>query len=85
MKTFQFKKLEIKQEASWLKRTISSDHFKKTILSCFIAALAGYALFYFGQDTNLREVWNDKALKNMLMGIGFGIFLTNSPCARGKC
>ncbi|NOQ23800.1 MAG: hypothetical protein GQ564_00420 [Bacteroidales bacterium] len=85
MKTFQFKKLEIKQEASWLKRLFSSDHLKKTAIYSIIGALVGYILFYLGQAEIVRELWNDEALKNMLIGIGFAIFLTNSPCAKGRC
>ena len=85
MKTFQFKKLEIQHEESWIRRTISSAHFKKTIAYSAIGALLGYALFYFGQGANSQSFWNEDALNNMLLGFGFGIFLTNSPCARGRC
>ena len=85
MKTYQFKELEIEHKDSWLKRTISSKHFKKTIITSIITGIAGYAMFYFGQENNIHEVWNDEALNNTLMGVGVGIFITNSPCARGRC
>lgn len=81
----EFKKLEINQEGNRLKRTISSEHFKKTVLYGIIGAVAGYVLFYFEQNVDLREFWNEEALRNMLMGSGFGIFLRVSPCSRGRC
>lgn len=85
MKEFKFKKLEIKKEGSWLKRNIGSNHFKKTVLYSFIGASLGYALFYFGQDVDSPNLWNDEAMQNVFIGFGFGIFITNSPCARGRC
>lgn len=81
----EFKKLEIQQEGSWLKRTIASAHFKKTLTYSLIGAVVGYALFYFGQNSATKLLWNGEALQNVLTGFGVGIFLTNSPCARGRC
>ncbi len=85
MKTFEFKKLELKQEGSWFKRNFTSAHFKKTVLYCIIGALIGYVLFYFEQDASTQYLWSDKAMNNVFMGLAFGIFITNSPCARGRC
>ena len=85
MKIFQFKKLEIEQEGSWIKRTITSNHFKKTILFSVVSSLIGYGLFYFGQGAGIKVYWNDQAFEYVFMGLAFGIFITNSPCARGKC
>ncbi|MDA3817884.1 MAG: hypothetical protein PF486_10940 [Prolixibacteraceae bacterium] len=68
-----------------MKRTINSAHFKKTVSYALIGAIAGYALFYFSEGMQAHILWNDEAMKSMFIGMGFGIFITNSPCARGKC
>jgi len=81
----KFKKLEIQPEGGWIKRTLSSKHFKQTIAISFLAMLIAYAIFYFGQDANVKVFWSDKALENVFIGLGIGIFITNSPCARGRC
>ena len=85
MNTFNFKKLELGKEGSWIQKTVRSVHFKKTLILSVIGAIFGYALFYFGQEAGIREFWDDGALSNMLLGAGFGIFITNSPCSRGRC
>lgn len=85
MERFNFKELDLKQEGSWLQRTIRSNHFQKTIIYCVIGAVIGYALFYFGQNAAVKSLWNKEATQNVLVGLGIGLFLTNSPCARGRC
>ncbi|MBR8535491.1 hypothetical protein KDU71_07965 [Carboxylicivirga sediminis] len=85
MEPFKFKKLEIEQEGSWLKRLLKSPHFKKTIVYAAIGASIGYVLFIIEQDAAKLILWSDTAMQNVLMGMAFGVFITNSPCARGKC
>ncbi len=85
MERFNFKELELKQEGSWLQRTIRSNHFQKTIIYSLIGVLVGYALFYFGQDAAVKSLWSKEATQNVLVGLGIGLFITNSPCARGRC
>ena len=85
MKTFKFKELEITPEGNWLIRTMSSPHFKKTVLYGLVGAFIGYVLFYLSLGSDVRVLWNDEAMSNVLMGLVFGVFITNSPCARGKC
>ncbi|MBS2212304.1 hypothetical protein KEM09_12885 [Carboxylicivirga mesophila] len=85
MEPFKFKKLEIEQEGNWLKRLLTSPHFKKTVLYAVIGAFIGYVLFIIEQDAVKLIFWSDTAMQNVLMGLAFGVFITNSPCARGKC
>lgn len=85
MERFNFKELELKQEGNWLQRTIRSNHFQKTIIYSLIGAVIGYALFYFGQDAAVKSFWSKEATQNVLLGLGIGLFITNSPCARGRC
>lgn len=85
MNPFQFKQLDIKPEDNRVIRTLKSAHFKKTILAAVIGAVFGYAMFYLSLPSDSHVLWNDEALSNMIFGLGFGIFITNSPCSRGRC
>ena len=81
----EFKKLEIKSEESWLKRTILSQHGKKTIIYILLGAVAGFILFFVTQEKQLSEITTGEIVKSVAMGSFFGFFITNSPCARNKC
>jgi len=81
----EFKKLEIKSEESWFKRTILSQHGKKTILYILIGSVAGFVLFFVTQEKQFTEITAGEIVKSMFMGGFFGFFITNSPCARNKC
>lgn len=81
----EFKKLEIEPEGSWLKRTISSPHTKKTITYILIGAIAGFAFTYFTAGKSFAELSNGEIFQSILIGGFFGFFITNSPCARNKC
>jgi len=81
----EFKKLEIKQEGSWLKRLISSAHFKKSILFIIIGATGGFVFTYFSEGRELAQISSKDIFANMFTGAFVGFFLTNSPCARGRC
>ncbi len=85
MKTFKFKELEVTPDGSWFVRTMNSPHLKKTVLYGLVGALIGYVLFYLSLGSDSRVLWNDEAMSNVLMGLAFGVFITNSPCARGRC
>lgn len=85
MKPYQFKKLEIKSEDHWIKRTIGSAQFKKTIITGLVGALIGLAIYYLSEGISTSQLWSDEAAEHLLMGLGFGVFISNSPCARGRC
>ncbi|MEN9444246.1 MAG: hypothetical protein RIS47_1136 [Bacteroidota bacterium] len=85
MKTFEFKKLEIREEGSWLQRQLRSAHVRKTALFAVIGAAVGYIMFFASHNMDSHLLWSDEAFKNVMMGAAFGVFITNSPCARGKC
>lgn len=81
----QFKPLELKQEGSRLKRTLKSRHFKRTITAILIGAAAGFAFFYFSEGRMMESMESGDILKSIAVGGFFGLFITNSPCARGRC
>ena len=81
----EFKKLDIKPDENWFKRTIWTTHGKKTLLYIFVGALAGFLFYLISDDVKVTSInWND-VFPNVAIGAFFGFFLTNSPCARNKC
>jgi len=81
----EFKKLDIKPEGSWLKRTLQLPHTKNTIIYIVLGAIVGLLYFYFTEDKQMANITSGEIIKSMLVGGFFGFFITNSPCARGKC
>lgn len=81
----EFKKLELEPESNWVSRTIKSKHTQKSILFTLIGALAGFLYFYVTEGKNMDIIQTADILKNMAIGGFFGLFITNSPCARNKC
>jgi hypothetical protein len=81
----EFKKLDIKPEQSWLKRTIGSKHFKRSLLFSLIGALVGFLYFYLTVGKDMDVMQSGDIIQSMLFGTFFGFFITNSPCARGRC
>ena len=81
----EFKKLEIKQEGSWIKRTLSSQRFKRTMLAISVGAIAGLLITFFTDGKELSAINPKDIWTNVFTGAFFGFFLTNSPCARGRC
>lgn len=81
----EFKKLNIKDDRSWFKRVFGTLHAKKTLLYILIGAIAGVGYYYFTEGKQLDAIAVNDILKSALIGGFFGFFITNSPCARGKC
>lgn len=81
----QFKQLELKSEGSRFKRTLSSAHFKRTLIAIGVGAVLGFAFYYFTEGRLMESIPGTEILKSMAVGAFFGFFMTNSPCARGRC
>jgi len=81
----EFKKLEIKTEGNWLRRTIGSQHFKKSMIFIILGAVAGFGYFYFTEGKYMESMSIESISKSILFGGFLGFFITNSPCTRGKC
>ena len=81
----QFKELELKKEGSWFSRYIRSPRFRITIRAILIGAVAGFGFFYLTEGRLLDSLPVKQVINSMLTGAFFGFFITNSPCARGKC
>jgi len=81
----EFEKLKIKPEGNWFKRTISSKHTKKTVIVVILGAIGGFVFYYLTEGKQLSEMQSAEIVKSIMAGALFGLFITNSPCARGRC
>ena len=81
----KFKKLEIEQEGKWWQRLIKSKDNQKTLLYAVIGAMGGVAYHYFNGGIEADVFLTEELGRSVMMGTFLGIFITNSPCARGKC
>lgn len=81
----EFKQLELKQDSNWFKRKYRSKHFRKSVLFTLGGGLVGFLLFYFTEGQNLNSMSGGDIFNNVFMGAFLGFFITNSPCARGRC
>ena len=81
----QFKPLEIKPERNWAKRTLNSPRFKTTVLAILVGAGIGFGFFFFTEGRLMESIPANDIIKSLLIGGFFGFFITNSPCARGRC
>ncbi|MBI9067145.1 MAG: hypothetical protein JEZ09_07630 [Salinivirgaceae bacterium] len=81
----EFKKLELKQEGTWIKRTLKSVHVRKSALFILGGMVLGLGYTFFTEGNSFANVPADEIFKNVLTGGFLGFFITNSPCSRGKC
>ena len=81
----QFKQLDIKPQGSWWTRTLQSPRFKTTMTAIAVGAILGFLFFYFTEGRLMESMPAKEIVKSLLIGGFFGFFITNSPCARGRC
>lgn len=81
----EFKELELKPRGNTLQRWLRSPHTRKTLVAMIVGATAGFLFFYFTEGRGMASIPVSEVLKSLAIGAFFGLFLTNSPCARGRC
>ena len=81
----QFKELDLKPQGSWMKRTFRSAHIRKTLIAILVGAIIGFTFFYVTEGRLMQSIPGIEILKSLGIGAFFGFFITNSPCARGRC
>lgn len=82
---FEFQELQLKKQGSWLLRIIKSQHNRRSLVFIIIGGIAGFLYFYFTQGQKMDVIPTNEILKSVGVGAFFGFFITNSPCARGRC
>ena len=80
-----FKKLEITPTGNWFKRNIWTSHGKKTIVYVVLGSLISLAFHAITREGDWFAMTSGEMTSSLFMGALFGLFLTNSPCARGRC
>lgn len=81
----EFKKLDIKPQGSWIKRMLQSKHVQKTILYTVGGSVVGLLVYYFTDAQTISGMELNEVINHVIVGGLFGLFVTNSPCARNKC
>ncbi len=81
----QFKQLDLKPQGSWVSRTVNSPRFKTTLTAILVGATISFLFFYFTEGRLMESIPGKDIVKSLLIGGFFGFFITNSPCARGRC
>ena len=81
----EFKQLDIKPEGSWFQRTFLTPHAKKSLIYLLIGMLAGPVFMLITNDQSIAKLSSGDFFQSILLGGLFGLFITNSPCARNKC
>jgi len=81
----EFKQLDLKPQGSRISRIVHSPRFKTTVTAILIGAILGFLFFYFTEGRLMESIPANEIVKSLLIGGFFGFFITNSPCARGRC
>jgi hypothetical protein len=81
----KFKKLELQSESKGIRSILQSQHFRKTVISIFIGAIAGFGFFYLSEGNSMDAMVFQDYGRSILIGGFLGFFITNSPCARNHC
>ena len=81
----EFKKLEIKEEGNWFQRQIRKPHTKKTLIYIILGAVGGFVFYYLTEGMHMDAMPRGEIVQSVLVGAFLGFFITNSPCARGRC
>ncbi len=85
MEKIEVKKLELSKHPGGINRIFRSGRLKRTLVFILGGAVAGMLIFYFSEGQHLTEITTGDWLNSALLGGFFGFFITNSPCARGRC
>ena len=81
----EFKKLELEDEKGSSTGVLKSPQLRKTLIAVLIGAVIGFIYFYLSEGRNYEVIELVDILKSAGIGAFFGFFVTNSPCARGRC
>ena len=81
----RFKQLELTQDGNWFSRTLKSARFRTSLKAILVGAAVGFLFYYLTEGRLMESMPGGEILKSLAVGAFFGFFITNSPCARGRC
>lgn len=79
------KPLELKDDDNDFLKKQKIKHIRKSIIFVVLGMIAGVGYYYFSEGQHLDAMTLGSITKSALVGGFFGFFITNSPCARGRC
>ena len=79
------KKLELQPEQNKLRGLLKNTQFRRTVAGILIGAVAGFVFFYFSEGIHMDRLSSKDIVQSLVLGGLFGLFVTNSPCARNRC
>ena len=80
-KKFDFKKLELQEEKSWVSRVLLT----KTTLFVVVGAILSSTYYYFNEWQYFSAIGITDIIEGTSVGALMGYFMANSPCANNKC
>lgn len=78
----EIQKMNIKIKFS---ERIKTWKFWKSIVAVFIGGLGGFLYYHFIGCTSGQCAITSNPYMSIIFGGAMGLFVTNSPCSRGKC
>lgn len=78
-----FKEVEVKRKP--ILGMLNLARLKRTFLFMVIGAALSFAWFYYSEGQHLEQILGADIFKSLAIGAFFGLFISNSPCARGQC
>jgi hypothetical protein len=79
------KKMELQPENKGIKGIFKSKQLRRTVLEIVLGAVGGFAFFYFTEGLYMDSLSQTDVIQSLVFGGLFGLFVTNSPCARNRC
>lgn len=83
--SIEIKPLEIQQEKNVWKRLLKSKHLRRTLLYMAVGAMVSFGISFVGEGMELSSMAINEIFQSVIIGAFMGFFITNSPCARGRC
>ncbi len=83
--SLEFEKVELGEKGKQAKRQEKLKHFKRTLVYMGIGAVISLAVSYLTEGATITALNSEEIANSLLLGGFVGFFLTNSPCARGRC
>lgn len=84
MNISDFKEVDVKRPNP-ITALFKGKQFRRTLLFMLGGAIVSAAWFYYGEGQHMDAISSTDWFKSGAIGALFGVFISNSPCARGKC
>jgi len=78
-----FKEVEVKRKP--LAGLLNIARLKRTFLFMIAGAALSFAWFYYSEGQHMDVLSETETFKSLAIGAFFGLFISNSPCAKGQC